>query len=151
MIDLDTIATSAVVALRWAALAIALPVLVASFPGFLAFARRPGIASGFRSLAFLIAATAISFQSGYLIEGIPLPPARPRTMLSLALLLCALFLAAGGLVVFRNVRSRGFGDLFEAIEVTGPIAELWRRDPEAARRLGDEAKRLTIDRILDKS
>jgi hypothetical protein len=144
----DALAAQGIPFLRWIALVLAVPVALWSAPGFMTFARRPGVVSGFRALAFLVAASTLSFNSGYMIEGIPRPIPHPRTLLSLALLIASLFTALGGLWIFRGIRRKGVQDLFEAIEATGPIAELWKHDPAAARGLARQARAMTVDRIL---
>lgn len=148
--NLDGIAATAIPALRWIILAVSVPVAVCALPGFLAFPRRLGIATGFRSLAFLVAVTGIAFNSGFLLEGVRMAPPDIRIVFNLVVFLAAIILAGGGLWIFRRVKAGHLVDLFDAIDATGPIAQLWKIDPDAAIALAEEAKRLTVDRHLER-
>lgn len=146
---LDAATASLVVPLRWLVLLLGLPIMVWAAPGALWLAKRPSVVNGFRALAFWIATASVSFQSSYVIEGIPMPSPHPRTVFSLVLLTTCLVLALGGLWIFRKLRASGHVDLIDAVEATGPIAQLHRVDPAAALDLAAEARRRLARRVLE--
>lgn len=146
---LDIVTAGLVVPLRWLVLVLALPVMVWAFPGALWLARRPSVVNGFRALAFWVAFASASFQSSYVLEGLPMPSPHPRTVFSLVLLITCLVLAIGGLWIFRKLRAGGHVDLIDAIEATGPVAQLYRVDPDSARELAVEARRRLARRVLE--
>ena len=148
--NLDALAAQFDPILRWIILALAVPVLPWTVGGFFQFARRPGVVSGFRALAFLVAACAATANFSFLVGGTRGPDPRPQIILSLIFLAAALFVAIGGMWIFRHIRRRGMADLLEAVEVTGPLAELWALDPERARALALRARAETVDVLLDR-
>lgn len=139
----------AILTLRRLVLPVAIIIMAASLRGFLIFTWRQTVMSGFRAVTFLVAATATSFQSGYVLEGLISPPGHPRQVMSLMLLLACLGMCAAGLIFFRKVEINNQDALFDAIEVTGPIADLWSVDRKAALLLAKEARELTKAKILE--
>lgn len=138
----------AIPVLRWTMLLIAIPIACGSFGGFLAFPRNIAIIPGIRALIFLGAASAVSFNSGYLIEGVPMPEPHPRTIFSLSLFMTFLVLSGLALFWLRKVENDRTAILISAVEATGPVADLWAVDPAAARRLAAEARKLTREAHL---
>lgn len=136
--------------LRWFALAGGVLVCAMSIRGFLEFTRRQTVVNGFRALAFLVGAVAASYQSGVLLEGLPATPASPRSLFSLALLISAQVLAGGGVWLFRKIRTKNVSDLYDAIEATGPIADLYLVDREEALKLAELAREATVKAMLRK-
>lgn len=135
-------------ALRWIVFVLAVPGVIFGFRGFIDFPRFLSVICGFRALAFVISAAALTFETAFLFDGFFHSSFSFRATLSHMFLIVAQVLSLGGLYRFRKIRQARLNGLYEAIEVTGPIAELYRQDPEEARRLAKVARDLTVDALL---